>query len=57
MTGEVTSATVVALEAIQFVSWSREELMKLLDKQPSLHSSLRHVLGQDVVRKLRPNQE
>lgn len=53
VTGEPTSAAVVAREPTQVLSWQRESLEKFLGAHPDTRAALQMILGTDMAAKLR----
>ena len=53
LTGEVTTAAVIALEAASCAWWSGEDLHQLLESDPQLGAVVKGILGVDVAIKLR----
>jgi hypothetical protein len=53
LTGAATTASVEALETTTCLSWTRASLSKLLEADPSLRAAVQHVIGRDLVAKLR----
>jgi CRP-like cAMP-binding protein len=53
ITGDPTSADVVALKKLRYVSWSKDSLRGLLDERPQLKVALQDVIGTDLVGKLK----
>lgn len=56
LTGEVTTADVVALGDIEYMAWPAEKLARLRSRSPMLWSRLQSVLGHDMVEKIRASQ-
>ncbi len=50
--GGPATATVVAATPCRYVSWSGEELRKLLHRNPSMDMAMKHVFSLDMMRKL-----
>jgi Popeye protein conserved region len=53
ITGDKTSADVVALETLRYVSWSKDSLRCLLKDRPQLKVALQYAIGVDLVGKLK----
>ena len=53
ITGEAPTADVVAVEAVRYVSWPKNELNAFLAQHPALRAAWQAVLGADLVSKLR----
>ena len=53
ITGDPTSADVVALKTLRYVSWSKDSLRCLLDERPQLKVALQDAIGADLVGKLK----
>ena len=53
ITGDLTSADVVASKTLRYVSWPKDSLRCLLDERPQLKVALHYVLGADLVGKLK----
>lgn len=53
LTGNLTSASVAALEPTRYVTWTRSDLQGLLEDSPMLALKVQQILGADVVEKLR----
>jgi hypothetical protein len=53
ITGDTTSADVVALKTLRYVSWSKDSLRCLLDERPQLKVALQDAIGTDLVGKLK----
>jgi CRP-like cAMP-binding protein len=53
ITGDPTSADVVALKTLRYVSWSKDSLHCLLDERPQLKVALQNAIGVDLVGKLK----
>lgn len=52
LTEDPITARVVVHEDVHYASWSRQELKKLLDEEPTLHASFQRVISQSLIRKL-----
>lgn len=53
LTGELTTADVVADGAIEYMAWPAEKLARLRQRNPVLWSKVQSVLGHDLVEKIR----
>lgn len=53
LTGEHTTADVVALGEIEFVEWPAAELARSRSRNPALWSKIQSVLGHDLVEKIK----
>lgn len=53
LTGEKTTADVVALGPIEYVAWPAEKLARLRQRNPMLWSKVQSVLGHDLVEKIK----
>lgn len=53
LTGEKTSADVVALGPIEYIAWPADKLARLRQRNPVLWSKVQSVLGHDLVEKIR----
>ena len=53
ITGDPTSADVVALKRLRYVSWPKDSLRGLLDERPQLKVALQGAIGMDLVGKLK----
>jgi hypothetical protein len=56
LTGEVTTADVVALGDVEYMAWPAAKLARLRSRSPMLWSRLQSVLGHDIVEKIRAAQ-
>jgi hypothetical protein len=52
ITGGVATATVTAVQPTRYLSWKKEDLVKLLDRNPSMRFSMQSLLSTDLTRKL-----
>lgn len=52
VTGEPTSAEVIAQGQIEYMVWEREVIQRLYDRQPELKDAIQAMLGMDMARKL-----
>jgi hypothetical protein len=52
ITGGAATATVKALEPTRYLSWSKEDLRKLLKRNPSMRFAMQTVLSTDLTKKL-----
>ena len=52
ITGGDATATVRAVEPTRYLSWSKDDLRKLLNRNPSMRFALQTVLSTDLTRKL-----
>ncbi len=52
VTGEPTSAEVVARTAIRYMVWDREDIQRIYHRQPELKDAIQAMLGMDMARKL-----
>lgn len=52
ITGGEASATVKAVEPTRYLSWSKDDLRKLLNRNPSMRFAMQTVLSTDLTRKL-----
>lgn len=52
ITGGAATATVKALEPTRYLSWSKEDLRKLLNRNPSMRFAMQTVLSTDLTKKL-----
>jgi Popeye protein conserved region len=53
ITGQAPTADVVAVDAVKYVAWPKNELTKFLADHPALRAAWQSVLGADLVSKLR----
>ena len=53
LTGEKTTADVVALGPVEYMAWPTERLARLRQRNPMLWSKVQSVLGHDLVEKIR----
>lgn len=53
LTGEKTTADVVAVGPIEYVAWPAEKLARLRQRNPMLWSKVQSVLGHDLVEKIK----
>lgn len=53
LTGETTTADVVAQGAIAYMAWPAEQLARLRQRNPMLWSKVQSVLGHDLVEKIK----
>lgn len=53
LTGEATTADVVALGAVEYMTWPAETLSRLRSRNPMLWTRVQSVLGHDLVEKVR----
>jgi CRP-like cAMP-binding protein len=53
ISGEATSADVIAMETTRYLSWSKTELDKLLANETAIKNVMQQVLSRDMVGKLR----
>lgn len=53
LTGEATTADVVAEGEIQYMAWPADQLAKLRQRNPMLWSKIQSVLGHDLVEKIK----
>ena len=53
LTGEKTTADVVALGPIEYMAWPTDKLTRLRQRSPMLWSKIQSVLGHDLVEKIR----
>jgi Popeye-like protein len=56
ITGDETCAEVVALEALRYVSWSKDSLRCLLEQRPQLKVAVQYAIGVDLVGKLKARE-
>ncbi len=52
ITGGEATATVKAVEPTRYLSWSKEDLRQLLNRNPSMRSAMQSVLSTDLTKKL-----
>jgi Popeye-like protein len=52
LSGGTASATVRAIEPTRYLSWSKEDLRQLLNRNPSMRFAMQTVLSTDLTRKL-----
>ncbi len=52
LTGNLPTATVKATKETRYMAWSKEELRKLLNRNPSMWATLQGVLSTDLTKKL-----
>jgi Popeye protein conserved region len=52
ITGGLATATVKALEQTRYISWSKEDLRQLLNRNPSMRFAMQTVLSTDLTKKL-----
>jgi hypothetical protein len=57
LTGNLPTATVKASKETRYVAWSKEELKKLLNRNPSMWATLQGVLSTDLTKKLAVKNE
>lgn len=57
LTGNLPSATVRATKETRCIAWSKEELRKLLNRNPSMWATLQGVLSTDLTKKLAVKSE
>ena len=50
--GGIATATVSVTRPCRYVSWSGDELRKLLQRNPSMDVAMKHVFSVDLMRKL-----
>lgn len=53
LTGELTTADVIALGDIEYMTWPAERLQRLRQRSPMVWTRLQSVLGHDLVEKIR----
>ena len=53
LTGEKTTADVVALGPVEYMAWPAEKLARLRSRNPMLWTRVQSVLGHDLVEKIR----
>ena len=53
LTGEPTSAGVVAIEQTEYLCWHADELRRELENEPKLRAAIQGILGVDLAHKLR----
>ncbi|MBT3218039.1 MAG: cyclic nucleotide-binding domain-containing protein [Proteobacteria bacterium] len=53
LTGEPTSAGVIALEQTGYLCWHADQLQKALEDKPKLRAAIQGILGVDLAHKLR----
>lgn len=53
LTGEKTTADVVALGPVEYMAWPTEKLARLRQRSPMLWSKVQSVLGHDLVEKIK----
>jgi len=56
LTGEPTTADVVAIGAVEYMAWPAEKLARLRSRNPMLWTRVQSVLGHDLVEKIRGAQ-
>ena len=56
LTGEVTTADVIALGSVEYMTWPAEKLARLRRGNPMLWTRVQSVLGHDLVEKIRAAQ-
>jgi hypothetical protein len=56
LTGDETSADVIARTSVTYVAWEKQALQSFLEKHPELKSSMQLIIGTDLVKKLRPRE-
>lgn len=52
LTGEPAVADVEAASKMQYLSWDKEQLLKMLDGKPELKSAVNEIIGRDLIQKL-----
>jgi CRP-like cAMP-binding protein len=52
ITGGTATATVRAVEPTRYLSWSKEDLRQLLNRNPSMRFAMQSVLSSDLTKKL-----
>lgn len=57
LTGNLPTATVKSTKETRYIAWSKEELRKLLNRNPSMWATLQGVLSADLTKKLAVKSE
>jgi CRP-like cAMP-binding protein len=52
LTGQPTTASVVAIEPVRYVAFPAGQYRALLAKQPSMRTALQQLIGRDLIAKL-----